>query len=243
MVPPKETTSTPASVVSSASDGLERRGGVGEPGAVDVQVHAELVRGVGDRPRLVERVDGAELGRLGDRDDARLRLVLVAAPRLPAARRRRGRACRARCATVSSLTPASRSGAPHSSTCMCATSVQITASNGRVSASIEATLAPVPLKTKKARAPSPKCSRTAPRRARSTGRRRRTPAWPALAAAIASSTSGWAPAWLSEAKSTGAAGRVERSLTGSSGEPLAVHLLRRVGADEGDRRRRCPRPR
>ena len=35
----------------------ERRGRVGEPGAVDVQVHAEAVGGVGDRPRLVERVE------------------------------------------------------------------------------------------------------------------------------------------------------------------------------------------
>ena len=42
---------------------------------------------------------------------------------------------------------------------MWATSVQITASNGRASAAIEATLAPVPLKTKKARESAPKCSR------------------------------------------------------------------------------------
>ena len=55
--------------------------------------------------------------------------------------------------------PAMRSGAPHSSTFMWATSVQMTASCGSVSASIAATLAPVPLKTKYAAADSPKCSR------------------------------------------------------------------------------------
>ncbi len=51
-------------------------------------------------------------------------------------------------ATVRSLTPAKRSGAPHSSTFRCAVSAQITASCGLVSASSERTFAPVPLKTK-----------------------------------------------------------------------------------------------
>ena len=108
------------------------------------------VRGVGDRAGLVGRVDGAELGRLGDRDDARLHVVLVAALAPPSGATSSGVSLPCSVATVSSLVPASRSGAPHSSTCMWATSVQITASNGRVRASIEATLAPVPLKTKKA---------------------------------------------------------------------------------------------
>ena len=63
---------------------VERGRGVREPGAVDVHEHAELVGGVGDRAGLLERVDGAELGRLRDRDEARLDAVLVAAVRLPA---------------------------------------------------------------------------------------------------------------------------------------------------------------
>ena len=62
----------------------EGGGGVGDAGAVDVEVHPEPVGGVGDRAGLLERVDGAELGRLGDRDDARLDVVLVAALGLPA---------------------------------------------------------------------------------------------------------------------------------------------------------------
>ena len=64
--------------------GAERRGGVGEARAVDVEAHPEPVGGIGDRPRLVERVNGPELGRLRDRDEPRLRLVLVAAAGLPA---------------------------------------------------------------------------------------------------------------------------------------------------------------
>jgi hypothetical protein len=61
--------------------------------------------------------------------------------------------------TVSSFVPAMRSGAPHSSTCMWAVSVQMAASKPRVQASRLATLAPLPLKTRKARASGPKCSR------------------------------------------------------------------------------------
>ena len=83
-VPPKETTSTPAFGGQRGKRRVERRRGVREPGAVDVDEHAELVRGVGDRAGLLERVDGAELGRLRDRDEARLDAVLVAAVRLPA---------------------------------------------------------------------------------------------------------------------------------------------------------------
>jgi hypothetical protein len=67
-----------------AKRGALCHGGVGEPGAVDVQVHFELVGGRRDRAGLVDRVDGAELGRLGDRHDARLDRVLVATMGLPA---------------------------------------------------------------------------------------------------------------------------------------------------------------
>ncbi len=62
--------------------------------------------------------------------------------------------------TVSSLTPAIASGAPHSSTFRCAVSAQITASNGRHAARSETTLAPVPLNTKNTRASSPKLAAT-----------------------------------------------------------------------------------
>ena len=59
---------------------------------------------------------------------------------------------------TSSLRPA-RSGAPPSSTLRWAPGEQITASQGRVRASTEMTLAPVPLKTGKARAASPNSAR------------------------------------------------------------------------------------
>ena len=86
MVPPKETASTPTSVVSSREAGAERGGGVGEAGAVDVEEHPARVGGLGERRDLGERVDGAELGRLGQIEtSARLDVVLVAAPRVPAA--------------------------------------------------------------------------------------------------------------------------------------------------------------
>ena len=114
---------------------------------------------------------------------------------------------------------------------------------GAVSASIAATLAPVPLKTEKARASAPKCSREAARRrARSTRRRRSEPAWPSLAAAIASSTSGWTPAWLSEAKSPprrrspltgGAASRLPFILRAASEQRKAIASAIVLGGGEG----------
>ena len=58
----------------------QRGRGVGEPCAVDVHPQPEVVRVGRDRPDLVGRVDRADLGRLGERDDARLRAVLVAEP-------------------------------------------------------------------------------------------------------------------------------------------------------------------
>jgi hypothetical protein len=56
--------------------------------------------------------------------------------------------------TVSSLTPAIASGAPHSSTFMCEVSVQITACQRRQAARIDSTLAALPLNTKNALASS-----------------------------------------------------------------------------------------
>ncbi len=47
------------------------------------------MRLLGDRAELIDRVDGADLGRLGDRDEPRLVVVDVAAPRLPPPHRRR----------------------------------------------------------------------------------------------------------------------------------------------------------
>ena len=61
-----------------AEAGPQARRGVGEPGAVDVQQQTGGVRGLGQRGRLGRRVHGAELGRLRDRDDPRLHVVLVA---------------------------------------------------------------------------------------------------------------------------------------------------------------------
>ena len=69
---------------------VEGGGGVGEPGAVDVQEHLVLVGELGQRADLLGRVDGAELGRLGDRDDARLGGVLVADPGEPLGDQLRG---------------------------------------------------------------------------------------------------------------------------------------------------------
>ena len=51
---------------------VEGGGGVREAGAVDVEEEVHRVRALGDGGDLVRRVDGAELGGLGDRDDARL---------------------------------------------------------------------------------------------------------------------------------------------------------------------------
>jgi hypothetical protein len=55
----------------------EARRRVGDARSVHVQLHAERVHVVGDGPDLVDRVGRAELGGLGDRDDERLRPVLV----------------------------------------------------------------------------------------------------------------------------------------------------------------------
>ena len=63
--------------------------------------------------------------------------------------------------TVSSLIPPMISGAPHSSTFRCALSAQITPCHGRSIERRPTTFAPVPLKTGKATASSPKCARTA----------------------------------------------------------------------------------
>ena len=46
----------------------ERGGGVGEPGAVEVDQHSHAVGLVAQRGDLVGGVERAELGRLGDRD-------------------------------------------------------------------------------------------------------------------------------------------------------------------------------
>ncbi len=60
-------------------DALRRRG-VGDPCPVDVKEEVAPVGGVGDRPHLLGRVDGAKLGRVGDRGDPGLGGVIVADP-------------------------------------------------------------------------------------------------------------------------------------------------------------------
>ena len=62
--------------------------------------------------------------------------------------------------TVSSLSPETRSGAPASSVWMWAVSVAMTAPQRGSTLVSATTLAPVPLKTGKVSARSPKCSRT-----------------------------------------------------------------------------------
>ena len=59
---------------------VERGRGVGEARAVDVHEQAARVRPVGERAELVDGVDGAELGRLRERHDLGLHVVLVADP-------------------------------------------------------------------------------------------------------------------------------------------------------------------
>ena len=83
-MPPKETASTPASVVSAASGSPSAAAAFASRAPSTCRYMPSLMRGLGDRAGLLDRVDGAELGRLGDRDHPRLRLVLVAAPSLPA---------------------------------------------------------------------------------------------------------------------------------------------------------------
>src|SRR5690606_2747516 len=65
-----------------AGDGVQaarvERRRVGQPGTVDVEAQPGRVSGVGEGGDLVGRVAGAEFGRLGDGDDAGLRLVGVA---------------------------------------------------------------------------------------------------------------------------------------------------------------------
>ncbi len=53
----------------------QRHQGVGEAGAVDMQLQAFLARQLRDRPQLVRRVDRAELGGLGEADGAGLRMM------------------------------------------------------------------------------------------------------------------------------------------------------------------------
>jgi hypothetical protein len=63
---------------------VQRGGRVGYPGAVEVHLHAQAVGVLDDRAYLVHRVDGAQFGVLGDRDDLRHGAVLVVpAERLP----------------------------------------------------------------------------------------------------------------------------------------------------------------
>src|SRR5919199_3404801 len=96
-----------------------------------------------------------------------------------------------------SLTPSSRSGAPHSSTAMCAVRAQTTCCHGARASPRPTTFAPVPLKTKATSACPPRCPRTAATARRVTSSAPYAGAWPVLAAATAATTSGEAPLWLS----------------------------------------------
>ena len=76
LVPPKLSTSAHEAI--SATEHPEMRGGVREPSAVEVDAQVVRVAELLDRAQLGEGVAGAELGGLGNRDDARLGEVLVA---------------------------------------------------------------------------------------------------------------------------------------------------------------------
>ena len=80
IVAPNESTSTPAARAQLAELDAERHRGVRDPGAVEVQVHAALVRVVGEGADLLQRVHGTALRRLGDRDHLGLHVMRVADP-------------------------------------------------------------------------------------------------------------------------------------------------------------------
>ena len=81
LVPPKLTTSTPASIVIArkrVACSTERGGGIGDAGAVEMDEHAECVGLVAQRGDLVGGVQRAEFGGLRDRDHPGLDVVLHA---------------------------------------------------------------------------------------------------------------------------------------------------------------------
>ena len=130
-----------------------------------------------ERPRAGDRekpaissaaVDRARLGRLRQRQRARLgRLDEAARESGPASRQRRGRhlAALARIPT-SFAPPVKSSGAPHSSSWICASSWQNTASHGRASAESASAFAPCRSRRGKPRPSSRRPRSSAPPRAR-----------------------------------------------------------------------------
>ena len=77
-VPPKESTSTPEIARRLPQRLPEAGGGVGDARAVHVQKHFMLMRELGQRLNLFRLVDRPHLGRLRNRDDPRLHMMLVA---------------------------------------------------------------------------------------------------------------------------------------------------------------------
>ena len=166
LVPPKLTASTPASIViarSADAGASEGRGGIGDAGTVEVDEHAERVGLIAECGDLVRAVQRAEFGRLRDRDDARLCVVLDAL-RVGDLGELVGDAAWRRATTRSiSLVASARSGAPVSSTAMWAQSVQTTAWFGPGSepsnVASATMLAPVPLNVRRVVTSAPKRSR------------------------------------------------------------------------------------
>ena len=76
-VPPKVSTSTPASTVISAERAAQRRHRVRDPRAVEEQQQALGVGGVGEGANLLDGVDRPYLRRLADRQDRRVDRVLA----------------------------------------------------------------------------------------------------------------------------------------------------------------------
>ena len=239
-MPPNVSTSTPASMVSArsvATAAAERGRGVGDPGAVHVHPHAEAVGDVADRGDLVGGVDRAQLGALGDRDDAGLGVVRVADEVGRRSRRWAGVSLASSLGRSISLAPRIRSGAPVSSTAMCDHAEHTTASAGPSSAASASTLAPVPLNVSSVVTSRRTARGTRPRRRRSTDRRRRRGRgrrWPGRPPRR---TAGWAPAKLSLANER--AGGGGRGI-GPASRPAARMRSVRKGRASAGRERRSP---
>jgi len=124
-----------------------------------VQPQPEPVCLVGERADLVGGVQRAELRGLRDGDDAGLGRCSSPKPQACFSTSS-GVSLPSGVGTVSSLSPATRSGAPFSSVWMCAVSAQITAPHGGSIDWSDRTLAPVPLNTGYAVACAPKWSAT-----------------------------------------------------------------------------------
>ena len=218
----------------------EGGGGVGEPGAVDVQEHPHAVRLVGERAQLLDacRRSRPRSTRRPRRPAAGCGARRRAAP--PTARIGSGVELAVRASAVSSLTPAQRSGAPHSSTSMCGA---VDADDGLVRArdgvdgehvgrgAVEDREADAPRGRSGRGSGRRSAASTHPRRRSRRGRRWRARSPPAPPDGRPSGC---------RRRSRAGPRRSRRSRVQL--EALAVHPAGRVGAEVGAARRRSARP-